>query len=533
MAVREQMTAIMSAPSPPFALRRTAKIIALSVFLAIAVLICFAPIETAVLRLFSDDAYYYIEIARRMGNGQGSTWDGITQTNGYHPLWLLLLVPLTPLFNTLPEAGVRVVCLLDLGLLGAAVWTAYRSVQRIAPHCAWVGFLYVWMLISFASLYGVEAPLLALLAALLFNRVLQIRAPLTYKQAGWLGLLTSLLFLARIDSLLYIVALDAVLLARTWQTRREQADRTPLALCLLLQALVVGGYFLSNLLLFHHLLTISATIKADRRAGLSLIWLRNPLAITGFLSVPTGWLALRQCRVSSTRALLWSTSLGSTLYALAMLVSGTPETRVWYFTLPVLCFGVHISVLGENLAGKPRALRLFLHTGFVLAMLALPVTLVGKFVLKVARREYDNFAAQYVCARWVARHAPPDAVFARTDCGLFGYFARRSVLNTDGLTSDFSYRAALNANRVSEWLQKHGLNTLVFPAEWQPQQRLGEFFLPVAASPNRQGHYPALYAGVVPLPTTESAPPFRLWRVVTVREGLPSAPTVSAASSNR
>ena len=514
-------------------MRRIAWILAVSVFAAIAALICFAPIESAVLRLFSDDAYYYIEIARRMGNGQGSTWDGITQTNGYHPLWLLALTPLTPLFNAFPELGVRVVCLLDLALLAAAVWKTYQCAARIAPDCAWVGSLYVWMLVSFASLYGVEAPLLALFAAFLFEWVLQFRAPLTASRAAWLSVLTGLLFLTRIDSLLYIVALDVTLACGMRQTRRGRADWLCFGLCLLIQAVVVSAYFLSNLLIFHHLLTISATIKADRRTGLSLIWLRNPLAITGCLSVLTGWWAIWKSRREEMRTLLWFTGLGSTFYALAMLLNGTPETRVWYFTIPVLCFGLHVSILGGEWAANPRALRRFQQIGFALALLPLPITLFSKFAWSVTRKGFDDFTAQYPCARWVARNAPADAVFARTDCGLFGYFARRSVLNTDGLTSDFSYRAALNNNTVDVWLQAHGLNTIVAPVDAQPMQCFGAMYLPVPAYPNREGRFPALFARVVPLPAPEAVSPFRLWRVVSIRLGLPSAPSNGMTSPDR
>ena len=43
---------------------------------------------------FIDDAFYYFEIARNLAAGKFSTFDGgITTTNGYHPVWLLLVTP--------------------------------------------------------------------------------------------------------------------------------------------------------------------------------------------------------------------------------------------------------------------------------------------------------------------------------------------------------------------------------------------------------------------------------------------------------
>ena len=42
----------------------------------------------------NDDSFYYFQIARNLAAGQFSTFDGgITRTNGYHPLWMLLLTP--------------------------------------------------------------------------------------------------------------------------------------------------------------------------------------------------------------------------------------------------------------------------------------------------------------------------------------------------------------------------------------------------------------------------------------------------------
>jgi len=44
--------------------------------------------------LVADDAYYYFTIARNIAHGLGPTFDTLTPTNGFHPLWLLMLVPI-------------------------------------------------------------------------------------------------------------------------------------------------------------------------------------------------------------------------------------------------------------------------------------------------------------------------------------------------------------------------------------------------------------------------------------------------------
>ncbi|RIK27074.1 MAG: hypothetical protein DCC54_04475, partial [Anaerolineae bacterium] len=41
-----------------------------------------------------DDAYYYFKVAQNISEGLGSTFDGINPTNGYHPLWMLVCIPI-------------------------------------------------------------------------------------------------------------------------------------------------------------------------------------------------------------------------------------------------------------------------------------------------------------------------------------------------------------------------------------------------------------------------------------------------------
>ncbi|MCX6066141.1 MAG: glycosyltransferase family 39 protein, partial [Chloroflexi bacterium] len=41
-----------------------------------------------------DDAYYYFKVAQNISEGHGSSFDGINLTNGYHPLWMLVCVPI-------------------------------------------------------------------------------------------------------------------------------------------------------------------------------------------------------------------------------------------------------------------------------------------------------------------------------------------------------------------------------------------------------------------------------------------------------
>src|SRR3990172_9284841 len=44
--------------------------------------------------LTRDDVYYYFKVAQNISEGHGSTFDGINPTNGYHPLWMTICIPI-------------------------------------------------------------------------------------------------------------------------------------------------------------------------------------------------------------------------------------------------------------------------------------------------------------------------------------------------------------------------------------------------------------------------------------------------------
>ena len=96
-----------------------------------------APGHSVVGKSFeSDDAYYYFQIAHNIASGYGSSFDQITKTNGFHPLWLLTSTPIFSLaqlnhilplrlvliFTSLLHFGSIVLILLSLERFSIAVW---------------------------------------------------------------------------------------------------------------------------------------------------------------------------------------------------------------------------------------------------------------------------------------------------------------------------------------------------------------------------------------------------------------------------
>ena len=66
----------------------------LIVVIAILIRMYFSWIKIEDLKqIISDDAFYYFTIARNIAIGNGVSFDGLSPTNGFHPLYVILLIP--------------------------------------------------------------------------------------------------------------------------------------------------------------------------------------------------------------------------------------------------------------------------------------------------------------------------------------------------------------------------------------------------------------------------------------------------------
>jgi hypothetical protein len=217
-------------------------------------------------RLFQDDAFFYLAIARNFASGKGSSFDGIHPTNGYHPLWMFVLSVLHHLVPLRGGLGLRAVLLLDaalfvLGVLVMGGVLARVGLSAAAQRCA-VGFAVAAL--GFAN-FGLEA-FVWLTAFWLFTAVLW---RLVDRPAGVGTYLLAALsvagcYLARSDSVLFIAALGGyvtlVLVAREGERSAGLAlvfIWTPLVWIAVAQASINRAYFGSAQ-------TISSSLKISR-----------------------------------------------------------------------------------------------------------------------------------------------------------------------------------------------------------------------------------------------------------------------------
>ena len=175
-----------------------------------------------------DDAYYYFKVAQNIAEGRGISFDGINLTNGYHPLWMLVCIPIFHLARFDLILPLRVL-LVVMGILNAATAVLIhrivssslsRSVGIIAASF-WAFNFYIHGVVYE---FGLETPLAAFTIVLLLWKLSEFEKswrvnPVTPRQLAVLGFVAMLAMFSRLDLIFLAV------IAGIWVIFREKPIR--------------------------------------------------------------------------------------------------------------------------------------------------------------------------------------------------------------------------------------------------------------------------------------------------------------------
>jgi hypothetical protein len=163
----------------------------------------------------TDDAFYYFKTAQNIGLGRDISFDGISRTNGFHPLWMIICVPIFTLANLNLILPLRLVVLLA-GMMNAAtavlIWRLFKENKAaFAGAVAALFWAFSVRVHSITVTLGMESTVNALTVTLLIYMASQLDLK---KEAGTLrerdflnlGIAAIFTFLSRIDNGFVIAA---------------------------------------------------------------------------------------------------------------------------------------------------------------------------------------------------------------------------------------------------------------------------------------------------------------------------------------
>lgn len=374
-----------------------------------------------------DDSFFYLVVADHLAAGHGSTFNNVLPTNGYHPIWAMLLTPiawLTTNTETYFDAALAFNRLIACAATLLFADFAWRNDSRWSAGALAVALFWLHALRGTALSEAAVAALTLALTLRLFTRYsANTLASVT------LGIASGLLALSRLDMVFLLAPLGLHLL----YTHRHRPSQPILWGAVTLAVML--PYLLWNWINFHHLTPISGATKTtfphpifrasavpiDYHACLALAWLT---------------LILRRRTRFPLKPALFVTTLGATLQTIYL--TGFTEFAThwhWYYNLHVvsaaIAAGSLLTVTSPRhpfSAPRDRQWRQY------------AVTCVCAFAAAFAAVKLHRGPRQ-APALWAQRidqSLPPNSLCVVNDSpGMFAFFGKTRFIPTDGLMGDY------------------------------------------------------------------------------------------------
>ncbi len=216
------------------------------IFLFIAVLVAhlyvaFSPANSLMNWYTTDDAFYYFKTAQNIGLGKDISFDGISRTNGFHPLWMIICVPVFLLANLDLILPLRIVVVLAGVMNAVTAILIYRMFKTNGAKMAGFAASLFWAFsiqVHFVTVtLGMESTVNALTVTLLIYLASRIdykkeNGSLSIKDFSRLGYAAIFTFLSRIDNgflvaaiLIWVLVKHRDSLAATGESIKEKYTR--------------------------------------------------------------------------------------------------------------------------------------------------------------------------------------------------------------------------------------------------------------------------------------------------------------------
>ncbi len=443
----------------------------------------FQPLSFWLSDLIPDDSFYYFQIARNIIEGNGVTFDGENPTNGFHPLWLVMLTGIFSIFSTGSEMDiepVRAALALSV-LLSALTAVTLLFILRRYTNSVWVqaSALALWLFNPFV-LYGMssglETPLsLALLSTTVLAAVRYSESP-TMLRLLFVGAAAGLLMLARLDNVFYLLLFFVFLMYRhgfVVGIRHSIAAG-------LVATVFVAPWLAWNFVNFGMLFTsssVSSTIvnhelvKVDNGEGLfvqmkAVVYMTEravrqvidqtgaPLLALMFIGAVIAWAISARERFVNLKMPVEAFLFAGTLLHFITSASIRWTFREWYF----VAFNIFFVLFVAWMLGRWRE-------GGWLRPLPSAVCALAVGALFVFAWEKDLRYAQsqqlvmYEAAHWMNENLPENSTIGVFNAGVQAYFSEHRIVNLDGLVNNEA-ASALRERRLWAYLDEEHIGYL-------------------------------------------------------------------------
>ncbi len=433
-------TSVRDAGSPSALERRATRFLPWVLFAGILIK-CLSPFRSNLswMIYMQDDFFYYLKVAQNFARGHGSTFNGVVPTNGFHPLWFLLL----SLLSRFTESPRLIVGFIALAAFAASVVTYLCSLRLIAAtgmrrltSVVLASWLTIYSLRLF--FYGMEVtlaiPLTLAVICAVQDSAFWLRG---WRQSFAVGMLVSAMVLARLDTM---ILAGLILLFLCVQPRLRERIHRPQLAGIALGLAPIAVYFLLNQHYFHVWLPVSGMakqLKFNHRPAPETwhgLYLFIPSFLAVFLPVPLGLVVfpLVSRRLTAIQKALYPAALLFPLvyYTVLSCLSDWPIWPWYMYALrPAMCVAFVVFCTWEPSA---RLLRNTIVTAVLLV-----VFLGALATAKWRVQEQDLVESALKIQEFSLTHPGTYAIGDRG--GRVGYLLKDPVIHLEGLMMDRAF----------------------------------------------------------------------------------------------
>ncbi|UCG51236.1 MAG: glycosyltransferase family 39 protein [Candidatus Latescibacterota bacterium] len=468
-----------------------------------------------------DDSFYAFKISQNIARGDGISFDGVHQTNGFQPLYVFLLVPFFYFAGSNLTAPIYAALAFSALLTALTAVLLYLIVRRYVSCKIAVLTAAIWAfspVVTRQSANGLETSLALLLFAsvvyLYLSRIRPVERPRT-RHFILLGVLLGLAVLARIDEifLALVILLDYLLVLRR---RRAMAGALGKVGVVVICALVVyGPWMLYGVATTGHLFQDSGSatrylsmayaplfdlgssdmVASGPSAG--FVWGHVVHSFSVLKIAPPTHAFFRAIEKFGVAvgaphlAVVLADVLGLALVAAfvylvvlrrrALKVTGFEEVQFLLLYVVVVIAAYSLYVFGVFFFARyyyPLYFVICLYAGLLIEEVFRKFSaraVVGRSLAAVILVGYlgvfgymayacvcrsNSVYCFYDVAKWVEANTLPDDTIGVFQSGAIGYLSDRKVINLDGKVNRDALEA-LKDKRLDEYLRKEGVDVVI------------------------------------------------------------------------
>ena len=467
--------------------------------LIIRVFVSWQDFATLFQKCVVDDALFYLNISKHIAEGKGATFDGFILTNGFHPVYALILVPLFWLFPNNPDLTFHLaltICSIFNVLTGVVI---HFTTKNIAGRNAGLIASFLWIFnpyVILISLNGVEVSVACFFLSLCIYKFVKMRKIDSYSSRDiiLLGVLSATAILGRVDAVFLLMAITFFIFYAVYKKEEKiiPSIAQPALFCGVVFA-VLAPWFYWNLYHFGTIRQISGVTLPNISHNMYLmkyktyfsfafilyelnylkLWILSTLKYSGGVLFFCVLFAVfifvgREHLIQNIRKLLAQMKyIDFAILSTGILVSFYSLYfwgwhRPWYYLSVMLVVTICTGIIMENIllhltvsnsAGpmnKKRDATLYLALLFYFSLQGNQIWMKGLFPFQ--KQLYES-------AVWMNENTEKDATIGAISSGSYGYFTHRAI-DLLGVVNNEAYRA-IKAKKIFAYMKKKNIKYLV------------------------------------------------------------------------